>query len=79
MLVQVPGGEVGIQERGVERAGREAVQQLFARLEPDDRVVLLREGHRPGHDADPLAAEIGQRADARRASRGTTSPNWAAA
>ena len=62
--MQVPGGEVGVQERGVEPAGLEAVQQLFARFEASHRVVLLRDGHRAGHDPDPFAAKVGQGMDA---------------
>ena len=69
MTVQVPGGEVGVQECGVEPAGLEAVQQLFARLEASHRVVLLRDGHRAGHDPDPLAAEIGQGTEPSRVAR----------
>ena len=69
MLVQVPGGEVGVQERGVQPRGLEPIEQLFARLEAGDRVVLLREGHRAGHDPDPFAAEVGQGTDASRVAR----------
>ena len=74
VLVQVPGGEVGVEERGVELRGREPVEQRLAGREPDDRVVLLREGHRAGHDPDPLAAEVGQRADCLRRVAGDDQP-----
>ena len=60
VVVQGPGGEVGVEERGVEPRGLEAVEERLARLEPGDRVVLLREGDGAGHDPDPLAAEVGQ-------------------
>ena len=55
--MQVPGGEVGIQKRGVERSGLESIQQCFARLEASHHVVVLREGHRAGHDPDPSCRE----------------------
>src|SRR5262249_20472834 len=42
----------------------EAVEKLLTRLEPDDRVVLLRDDHGSGHDPDSLAVEVGQGADA---------------
>ena len=79
MSMQIPGGEVGVQKRGVELPGLEPVQELFARFEAGHHVVLLREGHRAGHDPDPFAAKVGQGTDALLASRGTTSPNWAPA
>ena len=63
VFVEVPGGEVRVQEGGVERCGRESIEQRFAARKPDQHVVLLGDGHRAGHDPDPPAAEIGQRAD----------------
>ena len=69
MLVQIPGGEVGVQKRGVERCGLESVQELFARLEASDRVVVLRDGDRAGHDTNAFAAKVGEGLDALRFAR----------
>src|SRR5581483_4075699 len=63
VLVQVPGGEVGVEEGGVQLRGGEAVEETLAGPEPDDRVVLLGEGDGAGDDPDPPPAEVIERAD----------------
>ena len=56
----------------------EPVEQLLARLEPRDDMVLLREGHRAGHDPDPFRRGGRPGSEPRARLAGTTSPNWAA-
>ena len=59
--MQVPGREIGVEERGVQLCGPETLEQLLTGLESRDRVVLLRERDRASHDPDPFAAQVGQR------------------
>ena len=63
VLVQVPGGEVRVEQGGVQPGAVEPVEHFLAGLEPSDRVVFLRDGDRPGHEPDPLPAEVGQGRD----------------
>src|SRR5262245_4101860 len=60
MSVQVPGGEIRIDEGCVELVCGESIEDLFARLVTDDSVLRVRQGHRPADNADPFSDQVGE-------------------